>query len=126
MNCLEYLVCITLQQTLKDLMDMTLGPNLDSCQNLVTNLGPRSPDPLLEMTLGFNLESCPNQLWLLSDFQKTSDAQKTIDFLMEVHQAPKLSLRKILDDDTNFQFGELSRSALQIWLLIDSYQTFIG
>jgi hypothetical protein len=74
------------------------------------------------MTPGFKLESCPNQLSKFG-YRQTPDR-----LLTDSWHTPDLlqtDSTKSVGDDTRSQFGELSKSALQIWRAVQFgyYQT---
>ena len=73
----------------------------------------------LKMASGFNLESCPNQLSKFGYYQTTDRLQT--DFGQSFDRLtlnPITDTKKFVGDDNRSQFGELSKSALQIWRVI--------
>ena len=72
------------------------------------------------LTLGLNLESCSNQV---SKFGKLSRSALNLVIirlltdsqLQQKEKNLKTDSKKFVGDDTRSQFGELSKSALQIW-----------
>ena len=69
---------------------------------------------LLEMTLGLNLESYPNQHSNLITSRLLTDSWLTPNF-KRLALNPTTDSKKFVGDETRSQFGELSKSALQIW-----------
>ena len=119
----------------KKLLEIATGHNLESYPNQLSKFGLNQTSDILltdsklthSKTPGFNLESCPNQLSKLGYHQTLdrllTDSWQTPDWLLTDSQQtwdrltlnPTTDSKKFVEDDTRSQFGELSKSALQIW-----------